>query len=300
MHDVLQCKSIIEYLAQEMNNNLCHLMLARWCVLKELRVVLQAPYKATIKLQNRSLTLSDTYGIWLKIQICLNDLEKTNICKTNFIHHLIEALNKRKQVIFDNPAMICALYLDPRFHREILSSREKTEQAITMLSNVWNRIQIIHQFESEQHEERVNTVQNCSTGSSELNVSIDFDNSLALDEYLSSNESQVNRMVISSTDIRTELELFSPERMKPDESILLFWESSKIENKRLYEIAKVIYAIPPTEVDIERDFSKLNFIFTQRRQCLSEELLESILVIHLNSDLFYTIKNEELNAENDI
>lgn len=220
MHDVLKCKHIIEYLAQKTYNDICRLLLVRWYTLKELFVVLQAPYKATIALQNRSLTLSDTYGIWLKTQICLNELKQKKNCKTTFIDRLIEALNVRKRIIFDNPAMICSLYLDPRFQREILLDEAKTEQAITMLSNVWNRLQAIQQFNSEQHNATVSSVQNCS-GSSELSVNIDFDDSSALDDYLSNNQVQMNEIVSNhSVDIRTELEQFIPVRIKSDASIL--------------------------------------------------------------------------------
>lgn len=74
-----------------------------------------------------------------------------------------------------------------------------------------------------------------------------------------------------------------------------YWNSVKSELKQLYELAKCIYAIPPTEVEIERDFSQLNFIYTQRRHNnLSEKNLTEILLIHLNEDLFFIVKEEEL------
>lgn len=58
----------------------------------------------------------------------------------------------------------------------------------------------------------------------------------------------------------------------------------------------VVYGIPPTEVQIERDFSALNFVFSNRRCMIQEERLEDIMVIHLNPDLFYEVKEEELIA----
>lgn len=62
----------------------------------------------------------------------------------------------------------------------------------------------------------------------------------------------------------------------------------------MYELARCIFAIPPTEVEIEKNFSNLNFIFTQRRQHLSEDHLDAILQIHLKKDLFFILNEEEL------
>lgn len=63
----------------------------------------------------------------------------------------------------------------------------------------------------------------------------------------------------------------------------------------MYKLAKVIAAIPPTEVQIERDFSKLNFVFSNRRCSLTEDKLEDIMIIYLNDELFQQVKEDELN-----
>lgn len=62
----------------------------------------------------------------------------------------------------------------------------------------------------------------------------------------------------------------------------------------MYELARCIFAIPPTEVEIEKNFSHLNFIFTQRRQNLSEDHLDAILQTHLKKGLFFILNEEEL------
>lgn len=71
------------------------LLLKKWHILKELITVLQVPYKGTIALQRRSLTLSDAYGIWQKMGILLNTVDMQRICRTNFRQCLIDALNRR-------------------------------------------------------------------------------------------------------------------------------------------------------------------------------------------------------------
>lgn len=65
----------------------------------------------------------------------------------------------------------------------------------------------------------------------------------------------------------------------------------------LYKLAMVVFAVPPTEVQIERDFSDLKWIFTERRYNLSQARLEAILFLHLNKDLFYKINQKQVHME---
>ena len=127
-------------------------------------------------------------------------------------------------------------------------------------------------------------------------MSIDFECPNLLDEYLSgTNQNQINSQSnFDNVNIENELNIFDPEPMSSNENIINYWHSQKSKESHLYKLSTCIYAIPPTEVEIERDFSKLNFIYTQRRHSLSERNLEAILRIHLNEDLFFIIKEEEL------
>lgn len=127
-------------------------------------------------------------------------------------------------------------------------------------------------------------------------MSIDFDSVQSLEENASEtaqthNESQ---NVNNNVDIEYELTTFEPDEMIPKQDIISYWSLQRNKHKHLYELAKCIYSIPPTEVDIERDFSLLNFVYTKRRGNLSEEHLTDILRIHLNKDLFFVVKEEEL------
>lgn len=90
--------------------------------------------------------------------------------------------------------------------------------------------------------------------------------------------------------------MFQPEPLKSSENIIQYWEINKNEHKELYKLATVVMGIPPTEVQSERDFSKLNFVFTDRRCKLTEERLEDIMTINLNEEIFHLVKLEEKNA----
>lgn len=79
-----------------------------------------------------------------------------------------------------------------------------------------------------------------------------------------------------------------------NQSVLSFWENAKDTEGVLYELAMTVYAIPPTEVQIERDFSRLDKILTKFRNSLSEDMLEALLMINLNPEVFYLVKGEEI------
>lgn len=284
---------------REKNIKIAKLMLQRWTELKEMVTVLQIPYKATVQLQKRDLTLSDAFGIWLKQKFVLNGSEMRQLKHTNFAQCLLEALNNRKQVIFNNSVMLCAIYLDPRYRGEILHDNLLVDESIETLTNLWNRLEAIRKSVVTE-----NTIENGAADTSYL--SVDLDNSVDMDEILARNrirnfnrdgQSENDRNGMDGhheIDITLELKLFQPNFLSSKSSIHEYWENAKLEHPNLYELARIVYAIPPTEVQIERDFSTLEYVFNARRGQLSDHLLDDILIIKLNADLFEIIKQEEL------
>lgn len=189
--------------------------------------------------------------------------------------------------------MLSAIYLDARYRNEILRDSELVEKAVETLINLWNRIQNIRSENAFTNE----SIENYSAQSSDM--SIDFENSESLDSYLAHRAVDLDRNshsegICSGIDIKTQLELFQPKTVSTKLNILDIWERDKTEHEDLYELSSVVFAIPPTEVQIERDFSALEHVFGPRRYNLSSDLLEAVLLINLNADLFYIVKEELL------
>lgn len=180
----------------------------------------------------------------------------------------MNTLQSRRQKVFKNSATICAVFLDPRFRTEItvhqnLSTREEAENKLV---DLWYRIKSIG--ENDHNNVSIPTDSN-ATDTSLLSTSGESINmSQQLSEYLRRGIEQVdeNRQATASNDIRSELEASDPEWHPLDHSVVKFWEDSK----ELYKVATTIYAIPPTEVQIERDFSKLEKILTKTRSCFDD------------------------------
>lgn len=103
--------------------------------------MLRIPYNATIALQAKNLTLSDFFGEWLLMEIRLNSLiAKASFNKTNLADKMLGALSNRKNQLINHPAMLAALYLDPRFRSEVLKKQSSVDVAKSTIENIWERI----------------------------------------------------------------------------------------------------------------------------------------------------------------
>lgn len=243
---MLDCQDAVNFMASQTSKSTkCFVLLQKkWAVLKEIVFILAIPYRATINMQWKDLTLSDLFGIWLKMELSLRHFSNKTSLQTDLSKRLLDAMCSRKEFFFSNPFMASAIYLDPRFRSQIIYNEEKMNEAKQTLINLWRRM----------HEIGVRS-DNTSSISTE---SVEFDEQTELDKYLSKNrnaniaESFENNY--DSDDIEILLDLFAPGTLLSSESVIDYWESIKKDNAQLYELAMVVFAIPPTEVQIERDF----------------------------------------------
>lgn len=279
--DVICCEEIIKHYADR-NSSLCKLVLKKWKVLKELKHTLKIPYDVTIAFQSSNLTLSDVYGRWLGMQLHFQACIDKKVFKTGLVKNLLDASKIRGVNIFKNPLMSCALYLDPRFRAEITKCEEKTNEAKENLLKIWRRIIALR-----NPTERLNTT-TASSGSDSYNF--EFNEQEAITAHLQGGSINTNQQ--TEFDIEAELNAFNPDELPPNSDILAYWDQNR--DHPLYELAMVVYSVPPTEVQIERDFSTLDFIFTKRRGNISHYRLEDIFVLHLNKDLFFKVVDEEM------
>lgn len=97
-------------------------------------------------------------------------------------------------------------------------------------------------------------------------------------------------------NIEDAIDFFQPEILPSEKSVLEYWETEK--KSMLYDLAMAVYSIPPTQAQVERHFSSVSHIFTERRHQLQQERLEKILLIHFNKDIFFAIKQEKLEELN--
>lgn len=224
------------------------------------------------------------------MQLHLNMCLSKKAYKTGLASHLLNALKTRNESIFGNPLMSSALYLDPRFHMVITSNQDKTKIATQNILKIGRRLEFLRcQGQNESW------IQNANNSDENLSFEFDEDGAMAGHQNQSAPGPQTST---SSRIIDIEfIESFQPDPMPVGTSILEYWESKKEDNFALYQIAMAIHSVPPTEVQIERDFSSLGFIFSDRRTALTHVRLEDIMLNFLNKELYHTVSELQLKTE---
>lgn len=245
-----------------------------WSAVEKLISILAPFDKYTKQLQSETVTLSDFYDYWVKLRI------KTSKCTDELSTALLEELNKWNSHLMENPVMIAAIYLDPRFHRAI--SDDQKALAINFLVGLHFKVNDIESDDVEQANATVNSENDVTNKSDKSDDE--------MEEYLRacSSAGSVGSFMCGSSkeeQIRQTLKNFYGKQEPLTTKVLNYWEMHKHEWPELYKLASVIFAIPPTQTTVERAFSSLAIILTSHRTRLSDSSLQNILLVRLNSDL---------------
>lgn len=263
------------------------LLQKKWPILEELVYVLSVLYQTTVQLQARGLTLSDVYGIWIKMKLHLQFCEKKKKYKTKLATYLLAAMTERKNAIFKNPLMSAAIYLDPRYRMQIINNEIEVNKIIETLCNLFYRM-------NRTNSEMRNNMNICNISADSENA--DFNLQAAMHDFLEGNLTQSPQVASGdNVDIEHKLRMFQAEQMDYSKSVVEYWEQMKDTHPELYQLSTVIFALSPTEVENERDFSRLKNVFSNRRCNLAEGRLKDIILLHMNPDLFYAVKEDQIS-----
>ena len=72
-------------------------------------------------------------------------------------------------------------------------------------------------------------------------------------------------------------------RLPLNSNIFQFFNDLKFKSPHLSALAQVVLAIPATQMSVERAFSALHFILSERRSSITADNLNLLLVVKLNS-----------------
>lgn len=285
------CENIVCFFADK--EELCKLLIGKFDIIEEIIDALKVFYEATVVSQKPDFTLSEFYKCWIIIGLKLKNLiQKTP--NTRLVMHLLKSLNKREAQLIQNELIQCAKVLDPRFCDEI--DDLQLEIVEKKLLDIWHRIKTFR-----------NDMQNNNNGSTSLQ---EVSNSNLFAEYMK-NKSRARSHLLENitTDeeiiavLHSFIENESIAAVEESWSIFEFWEVNKKKYPVLYDLAVNIFCAAPTQVTVERTFSVFGHIFNEHRSRLTQDLLEDILMICLNSDLLYEVNDEDMQylveTEND-
>lgn len=211
------------------------------------------------------------------------EIAKEKSLKTGLAKKLLESLYERYEIIFTNPTMKAAIFLDPRFRSEITRDENCTNTAKETIIEIHKRLQLVKSHEIGSNETAVE---------SDESFGIQFDPDQAINDYFGRSANKSTHL----SDIDAMLDAFDPPMLSAKDSVLEYWnsESAKTDYDDLREVALAIYGIPPTEVQCERNFSTLKFVMSDQRRNLSTGILEDILCIYLNADIYHKVCADQL------
>lgn len=288
----MKCRQVVEHFAK--TNKSCELLLRKLGALEEMEKVLHIPYLTTILLQKTDFTLSDFYGCFQIIEFKLKQMiESPQRKKTNLAQRLSECMNRRKAKLLDTPLMLSAVFLDPRYKCTIESDCEKIQLAKLTIEHIWNRLKSVKGIENEK-ETQTQTEKINSMDAFYAELDQHLNQTLGLNPSYCDDSDDKNFILNEISKYENSVHGL---RLKSADSVHGFWEERKTEFEALYQIANVIFAIPPTQASVERNFSALKYMLTEKRYNLKSELLEALLLIHLNRDDFYEIRKNEIENE---
>lgn len=280
----MHCKNAIIYFAKQKKAIKCfELLLFKWPIVVELLEVLKLPFDVTNAVQHSAFTLSDFYGSWLKMKRDLEKLVQNQEALSGFAKIFSEKVQERNSILLNNSAMICAVYLDPRFKFKLTS--EEVQIAKTSLESLHQRIKVLNdsQPESEAGDEDDSFEAECVAS--------------GLPRAYYGDSGKNTTETVHGNTLEEIFESYDKiERQHHKNPILEFWNNRKDEYPELYQLACVIHSIPPTQATVERAFSTLGYIYNPKRTRLSPTMLENILLIRLNKDLVEPINRRDLMA----
>ncbi|XP_058833231.1 probable ubiquitin carboxyl-terminal hydrolase FAF isoform X2 [Topomyia yanbarensis] len=99
--------------------------------------------------------------------------------------------------------------------------------------------------------------------------------------------SSFDSSVSDGPSFRKQMQQLAAEPRQPyNYDVFKHWSSRKHTHRELHAVAMVVFALPATEVSVERAFSALALVLSDLRTGLSEDTLEHILLLKLNKDVF--------------
>lgn len=292
MFVLLKCKGfIINYInSKEEPAIRCNLTDEEWTTVQEIVDILKTPYETNKMLQTLGITLSDFYGEWLLLEGSMKKQASERLNENNdLLSQLLNSLKTYSAQLLANPMLAAAVFLDPRFSKTM--KRTPRTLAISKLLKIWERINNNEntpmQVDNQNHPntENVNRLDALEELLAQIeNSSID---AIEIPPQLpnESNADKMHRLLEEFNDFPRE---------KPATKVIEFWEANKETKPELYRLSLVVNVISPTQVPTEKSFSILSHVYSPKRYNLKHRLLEDIMLINLNKDLFKVTVDKHL------
>lgn len=250
--------------------------------------ILHHPFHVTQLLQKVNYTMSDFYAAFHQLKLLFQALAS----KIDLARYILEAMNDKKHDhLLTNPLILCSVFLDPRVKGMLMKSREQCYIAKLYLVQLWERNLVFEEKNTPQKRDDQDTE----------GIFLEFNFDL-LTKFMSNDDSNMcphnDTAASNKPDITSLLNDFESKKTEPmAKSIFEYWEDNKSTSPELYKLAKIVHAVPAAQASVERSFSMLSFVFNKHRAQLSEQMLQNIMLIKSNKDLFYDVLQDEMEKK---
>ncbi|KAM9308920.1 LOW QUALITY PROTEIN: uncharacterized protein PAF06_013141 [Gastrophryne carolinensis] len=267
---LLELKDFIE----EMDNENIALTEGQWTQTKELENLLSHPFTVTKRLQCDDLTTGKFLLEWKRLLYHLN--KNGGLIAEGIASSMV----KRESLFLENEILLAAIYVDPM--SRLLLNSEQTATGKKALYDVAVRMKGLRP-EIPPQEDEVLLSNSGNSGSSSSNEELDFDSLLDKMEV-----AKGKRRRISATEpVNVQIKKFQQEFYKALKEVEKYDRSSKLTVEEailvypeiVSDVARIVTAMPPTQVSVERLFSALKIIKSDLRASMKEDLAEAILFL---------------------
>lgn len=244
----------------------------------------------TKNLQNEQLSVSDAVYHWLsviaKLKVLKNSANENSISK-RLAEKLLEPVEVRCKGIADNNLILAGWFLDKKMsHAQTL---EQTIKAKDFVTSVARKLIVLEPSDDidEVNDSNANDVPLEGPLSKDRRESSDCLDSFLDDlgkEHVQDLPPTQQMKEGRITVLKKELDVYErlPRIMTSKLDSLKWWSERKEKFPMLSRIALIILSVPVTEVSVERMFSHLKIVLSDRRTNMSSDLVEAIVFLRLN------------------
>ncbi|XP_044134821.1 AP-4 complex subunit mu-1 isoform X1 [Bufo gargarizans] len=265
---LLELKDFIE----EMDNENLALTESQWTQTKELENLLSHPFTVTKRLQCDDLTPGKFFLEWKSL------LYRLNKNGGLIAEGIASSMMKRESLLLENELLLAAIYVDPM--SRLLLNSEQTATGKKALFDVAVRMKGLRPEIPSQDEVLLSNRGNSGSSS---NKELDFDSFLDKMEVAKGKR----RCISVREPVNVQIKKFQQEFYKALKEVEKYDRSSKLTveeailvyPENVSDVARIVTAMPPTQVSVERLFSGLKIIKSDLRASMKEDLAEAILFL---------------------
>lgn len=233
-----------------------------WNSLEKIVEALEPAYIVTLKMQRVKYPPSEFFADWMSLSLQMEALKDDN----SLAECLLEEMKTRETGIIQTPIILSSVFIDPRYR--MLLCEEQNTIAINHLMKLKRRIDRGCVTTAHSNNNEKNGAHNIL---SDLIASKMKDNPF------------YRHNMDESEFIRTILAI--PVLTDCNACVFEYWASRKEAFPDIFKLHCVVNAAAPTQTSVERAFSSFSYILSPLRNKLSDESINRILILRLNSNM---------------